>query len=190
MHYHIQNTELILNPVTKQTEILCEDKIVDIRAADHIIINGDSAPPGNSYCPIYIVGSNHLQTEVHQCKPLNSKKITNENFIEECKKATDQNDIFILYTVAELSNSFKLPPMSAIIYKKNWKNYFAERCFNYIIGPPDINSITYTQLTGIQGIGKTYAKNILIERKKCPFSNIDDCSQRTKIPCKILEPFF
>ena len=139
------------------TEILCENGPINIAKADHVIINAYAAPFGDSFCPIYMVESNSLQTEVHQCKLLRSKNITQENFYYECKKAASTNDVFILYTTAS-SNELKLPLMSVIVHKNNWNEYFGPfsgRCYNYAMGPPDINSATFTQLTGFKGSWET-----------------------------------
>ncbi|CAG8485785.1 16152_t:CDS:2 [Funneliformis mosseae] len=79
--------------------------------------------------------------------------ISQKNFEEEYIKATSSGDIFIFYTSA-FSQQLELQPMSA---KRNWKEYFspfAGRCYNYAMGPPDINKATFTQLTGIEGIAK------------------------------------
>jgi hypothetical protein len=54
------------------------------------------------------------------------------------------------------------------------------------MGPPDINEVTFTQLTGMNQIGK----NVMEVRGKRKFSNIEDCNKKIKIPRQYLEPLF
>ncbi|CAG8580579.1 16609_t:CDS:2 [Acaulospora morrowiae] len=169
-------------------KILCHDGEVDVTKARHIIINES----GDSFCSIKMVGTELLQTETHQCK-LVKQAISQEIFKDEHEKATSPGDTFILYTTAS-SEKLKLhQPMSAIVSKDNWEKYFgsfAGRCYNYAMGPPNLNEATYTQLTGINFIGEARARIIMEERNKRKFSGIDDCERRTKIPRTYLEPFF
>jgi len=174
------------------TKILCQKKIVDIKEAEYIIINAPSAESGDSFCMIKIVGTELLKTETHQCK-LVKQPISQEKYKDEYEKATSPGDTFILYTSASSKNFELHQPMSAIIGKDNWEEYFgtfAGRCYNYAMGPPDINEASYTQLTGINFIAEARAATILKERSKRKFSGIDDCESRTKIPRTYLEPFF
>ncbi|CAG8483219.1 9293_t:CDS:2 [Funneliformis caledonium] len=92
-------------------------------------------------------------------------------FEEEYNKATSSGDIFIFYTSAFCQN-LELQPMSAIVNKENWKEYFgpfAGRCYNYAMGPPDINKATFTQLTGFEKIAKKRARIIMEERDRVEF---------------------
>lgn len=173
-------------------KIVCQKEIVDIKEAEHIIINAPSAESGDSFCMIKMVGTEPLKTETHQCK-LVKQTISQEKFNNECKKATSPGDTFILYTSASSKNLELHQPMSAIVSKDNWEEYFgffAGRCYNYAMGPPDINEATYTQLTGIVNIGKANATKIMEERNKRKFSDVNDCNKRTRISLGYLDPFF
>ncbi|CAI2183769.1 1785_t:CDS:1, partial [Funneliformis geosporum] len=176
----------------QDAKILCQHGDVDVTNARHIIINALSAESGDSFCPIQMVGNEQLKTETHQCK-LVKQIISQESFKDEHEKATSPGDIFILYTSASSKKLELHQPMSAIVCKDNWEEYFgsfAGRCYNYAMGPPNINEATYTQLTGIDFIAEARARTIMEERNKRKFSGIDDCLSRTKIPHIFLEPFF
>ncbi|CAG8601927.1 6732_t:CDS:2 [Acaulospora morrowiae] len=199
----IYNRELTLKQSVKKVstmsgnykqgvKILCQDEEVDVAKARHIIINASNAEYGDSFCSIKMVGTELLQTETHQCK-LVKQTISQERFNDEYKKATSPGDIFILYTSASSKKLVPSQPMSAIVCKDNWEEYFgsfAGRCYNYAMEPPNLNEATYTQLTGINFIGEARARIIMEERNKRKFSGIDDCERRTKIPRTYLEPFF
>ncbi|CAG8448871.1 8972_t:CDS:2 [Acaulospora morrowiae] len=195
----IYNRELILEQSVKRVstksgnykqsvKILCQDGEIDVTKASHILINES----GDSFCSIKMVGTELLQTETHQCK-LVKQIISQERFKDEHEKATSSGDTFVLYTL-ESSKKLELhQPMTAIVSKDNWEEYFgsfARRCYNYAMEPPNLNEATYTQLTGINFIGEARARIIMEERNKCEFSGIDDCERRTKIPRTYLEPFF
>lgn len=118
----------------------CEKETIDFKEAKHIIINAAGAESGDSFCPIKRVGIELLKTETHQCK-LVKKAITQEIFNNEYEKATSPGDTFILYTLAP-SENLKLRPMSAIISKDNWEEYFgsfARRCYNYAMKRPTLS---------------------------------------------------
>ncbi|CAG8702519.1 13720_t:CDS:2, partial [Funneliformis mosseae] len=92
-------------------------------------------------------------------KLLREQSISQKIFEEEYNNATSSGDIFIFYTSASCQK-LELQPMSAIVNKENWKEYFgtfAGRCYNYVMGPPVINKATFTQLSEIEKI----AKNVL-----------------------------
>ncbi|RHZ89391.1 hypothetical protein Glove_15g40 [Diversispora epigaea] len=140
----------------------------------------------------YKQGTELLQTETHQCK-LVKQIISQERFKYEHEKAMNPGDAFILYTSTSSKKLELHQPMSAIVSKDNWEEYFgsfAGRCYNYAMEPPNLNEATYTQLTGINFIAEARARIIMEERNKCKFSGIDDCERRTKIPRTYLEPFF
>ncbi|RHZ64406.1 hypothetical protein Glove_325g15 [Diversispora epigaea] len=173
-------------------KILCQGGEVDVTEARRIIINAPSAESGDSFCSIKMVGTELLQTETHQCK-LVKQIISQERFKDEHEKATSPGDTFILYTSASSKKLELHQPMSAIVSKDNWEEYFgsfAGRCYNYAMEPPNLNEATYTQLTGINFIAEARARIIMEERNKREFSGIDDCERRTKIPRTYLEPFF
>ncbi|CAG8787843.1 36376_t:CDS:2, partial [Gigaspora margarita] len=176
----------------QDTKILCQTKEVDIAEAKHIVINAPCAKYSDSFCPIKMVNTGQLRIETHKCKLLKDS-ISQQKFDDEYKKATSEGDIFILYTSTSCKELELQNPMSAIISKENWKEYFgpfAGRCYNSAMGPPDINKATYTQLTGIEKIGKERAITIMKERKRFEFSDKEDFSTRTKIPRQELDPFF
>ncbi|CAG8713490.1 11753_t:CDS:2, partial [Funneliformis caledonium] len=108
--------------------------------------------------PSAIVDSNRsCFTEIHQCKLVKS----------------DVND-----------NMFK----NELIDKDVWDIYFgpfSERALRYAINfPPIANRATFSELTGINGIGKIRA-NIIIQN--LPYNNLDDCYQKTNIPINLLQ---
>ncbi|CAG8534814.1 6778_t:CDS:2 [Acaulospora morrowiae] len=148
----------------QDTKILCQTEEVDIAEANQIVINAPNAKYSDSFCPIKMANT-----------------------------VTSQGDIFILYTSTSCKGLELRNPMSAIIGKENWKEYFgpfARRCYNYAMGPPDINKATYTQLTGIEKIGKERAITLMKERKRLEFTDKEDCNTRTKISRQDLDPFF
>ncbi|CAG8577635.1 530_t:CDS:2 [Funneliformis caledonium] len=176
----------------QNANILCQKGRVNLTNASHIIINASAAKFGDSFCSIYMAETKQLQTEAHQCKLLREQSISQKIYEEEYNKATSSGDIFILYT-SESCQNLELQPMSAIVNKENWKEYFgpfAGRCYNYAMGPPDINKATFTQLTGIEKIAKKRARIIMEERDRVEFFDIDDCERRTIIPRQYIEPFF
>ncbi|CAG8506857.1 10465_t:CDS:2, partial [Acaulospora colombiana] len=164
----IYNRELTLEQSVKRVstksgnykqdvKILCQDGEVDVTEARHIIINAPSAESGDSFCSIEMVGTGLLQTETHQCK-LVKQIISQERFKDEHEKATSPGDTFILYTSTSSEKLEPHQPMSAIVSKENWEEYFgsfAGRCYNYAMELPNLNEATYTQLTGKNFIGET-----------------------------------
>ncbi|CAG8675082.1 756_t:CDS:1, partial [Paraglomus occultum] len=80
----------------------------------------------------------------------------------------------------------ELPNNSGIVDKQNWQDYFgpfAGRSYIYAMeGPPDVNTATRTQLELTEGIGKTYGKRIVDERKVKLFSTIEEVQPRCGIP--------
>ncbi|CAI2193459.1 4055_t:CDS:1, partial [Funneliformis geosporum] len=161
----------------------------------YCVINAPGAPAGDSF--VYGINLRDLNesptaiikvNEVHQCKLLKKSTINQQDFEKEQLKAAGKQDIFILFTCGE--SRVNLSNTSAIIDKSNWENYFgpfAGRAFTYAnTEPPNANTASMTQLTGISGIGKKYAEKILETRKRKLFDNLDDCHKRTKTPRKVL----
>ncbi|CAG8551668.1 12974_t:CDS:2 [Funneliformis caledonium] len=106
------------------------------------------------YCRLNYYKRRHISSKL-----LREQSISQKIFEEEYNNTTSSGDIFIFYTSASCQK-LDLQPMSAIVNKENWKEYFgpfAGRCYNYAMGPPDINKATFTQLSGIEKI----AKNVL-----------------------------
>ncbi|CAG8456874.1 1471_t:CDS:2 [Acaulospora colombiana] len=125
----------------QDVKILCQDGEVDVTEARHIIINAPNAESGDSFCSIKMAGTGLLQTETHQCK-LVKQIISQERFKDEHEKATSPEDTFILCTSASSEKLEPHQPMSAIVSKDNWEEYFgsfAGRCYNYAREPPNVN---------------------------------------------------
>ncbi|RGB35999.1 hypothetical protein C1646_741943 [Rhizophagus diaphanus] len=177
-----RNIPLSLNKVTHQlstkssvysanTTVTCkrgDDQInIDLKDASACIINGSSAPAGDSFCPIYFANSSQLHTESHQCKCLKSKIVNQTTFNEVHEKACDKDDIFILYTCGR-----SIVERRAFLLVENDK-------FN-------TNNCTRTELTSIYGIGPKRA--LLLESMR-PYDDLEDCINKTKIPHKYLINF-
>ncbi|PKC54715.1 hypothetical protein RhiirA1_505747 [Rhizophagus irregularis] len=170
-----------------------DDQIdIDLTDASVCIINGWSAPAGNSFCPIYLVGSTQqsqntvFHTECHQYK---STIVNQTTFNEEYKKASDKGDVFLLYTCGP-SNVSNLPLLSAIVDHNNWKLYFGpfvERAF--LLARSDkfnINNCSKSEMTSIYGIGSKRADLLMNNR---PYHDLEDCIARTNIPHNFLINF-
>ncbi|PKB95212.1 hypothetical protein RhiirA5_475730 [Rhizophagus irregularis] len=170
-----------------------DDQIdIDLTDASVCIINGWSAPAGNSFCPIYLVGSTQqsqntvFHTECHQYK---STIVNQTTFNEEYKKASDKGDVFLLYTCGP-SNVSNLPLLSAIVDHNNWKLYFGPfvgRAF--LLARSDkfnINNCSKSEMTSIYGIGSKRADLLMNNR---PYHDLEDCIARTNIPHNFLINF-
>ncbi|RGB30967.1 hypothetical protein C1646_276735 [Rhizophagus diaphanus] len=157
---------------------------LDLEGASACIINGSSAPAGDSFCPIYFGNSPQFHIESHQCKCLKSTTVNQKTFDEEREKACDKDDVFILYT-CECSNVTSLPSLSAIVDRDCWKSYFgpfAGRAFLLVQNKPfNVNNAKPSELTSVTGIGPICAKLLIQERQKSPFDNLEDCFNRTRI---------
>ncbi|CAG8663658.1 10780_t:CDS:2 [Funneliformis caledonium] len=167
-----------------------DDQInLNLEDASACIINGSSAPAGDSFCPIYFANTPQLHIESHQCKCLKSTTVNQTTFHEEREKACDKDDIFILYTCGS-SNVTRLPPLSAIVDCDRWKLYFgpfAGRAFLLVQSDKfNINNCSKSELTSICGIGPKRAD--LLESMR-PYDDLEDCIYKTKIPRKFLINF-
>jgi hypothetical protein len=167
-----------------------DDQInIDLTDASVCIINGSSAPAGDSFCPIYFANSPQLHTESHQCKCLKSKTVNKTTFNEEREKACDNDDIFILYTCGR-SNVESLSPLSAIVDCDCWKPYFGPfvgRAFHLVKSDKfNANSCTISELTSNYGIGPKRALELESHR---PYNDLEDCFNKTKIPRQFLINF-
>ncbi|CAI2182777.1 11195_t:CDS:2, partial [Funneliformis geosporum] len=162
---------------------------INLEDASACIINGSSAPAGDSFCPIYFANSSQLHIESQQCKCLKSTMVNQAMFNEERKKACDNNDIFILYTCGR-SNVESLSPLSAIVDRDCWKPYFGPfvgRAFLLVENDKfNANNCTITQLTSVFGIGIKRAK--LLESMR-PYDDLEDCFNKTGIFRKFLINF-
>ncbi|CAG8520200.1 1261_t:CDS:2, partial [Funneliformis mosseae] len=146
----------------------------------------------DSFCSIYMAETKTITNGDTSVQIIEGTKHFSKGFEEEYNKATSSGDIFIFYTSASCQN-LELQPMSAIVNKECWKEYFGPfsgRCYNYAMGPPDINKATFTQLTGFEKIAKKRARIIMEERVRVEFFDINYCERRTKIPRQYIEPFF
>ncbi|CAG8742939.1 2705_t:CDS:2, partial [Funneliformis caledonium] len=103
----------------------------NLENASACIINGSSASFGDSFCLVHFANSPQLYIESHQTKCLKSQTVSQQVFNEEYEKASDKDDIFLLYTCGS-SNVTRLSPLSAIVDCDCWKLYFgpfAEKAF-------------------------------------------------------------
>jgi hypothetical protein len=134
---------------------------LNLEDASVCIINGSSAPAGDSFCPIYFANSSQLHIKSQQCKCLKATTVNQTTFNEEREKACDKDDIFILYTCGR-SNVESLSPLSAIVDRDCWKPYFGPfvgRAFLLVENDKfNANNCTRTQLTSVFGIGVRRAK--------------------------------
>ncbi|CAB4435665.1 unnamed protein product [Rhizophagus irregularis] len=172
-----------------------DDQIdIDLTDASVCIINGSSAPAGDSFCPIYFAGSTQqsrpvLHIECQQSKCYKLKTVNQATFDEEYEKASDEGDVFLLYTCGS-SNVPKLPRLSAIVDRGCWKLYFGPfvgRAF--LLAHSDkfnINNCSKSEMTSIYGIGSKRADLLMSNR---PYCNLEDCIARTNIPRNFLINF-
>jgi len=161
----------------------------DLIDASACIINGSSAPAGDSFCPIYFANSSKLHIESHQCKCLKLTTVNQTKFDEEREKACDKDDIFILYTCGR-SNVENLSPLSAIVDRDCWKPYFGPfvgRAFLIVENDKfNANNCTISELTSVFGIGVKRAKLLKSLR---PYDDLEDCFNKTRISRKFLINF-
>ncbi|GES91209.1 crinkler (CRN) family protein, putative [Rhizophagus clarus] len=127
--------------------------------------------------------------ESHQCKCLKSTIVSQKTFDQEREKASDKDDIFILYTRGR-SDVKNLPSLSAIVDCDCWKSYFGPfvgRAF-LLVGSDkfNINNCTRSELTSIFGIGVKRAE--LLESLR-PYNDLEDCFNKTRISRKFLINF-
>ncbi|CAG8753632.1 8303_t:CDS:1, partial [Gigaspora rosea] len=169
-----------------------ENGTIDATDGQHLILNSEDAPAGNVFCYIAeetSTGQEKNITEVLQLKKHDNKtSISLNEYLEERSKAAGVNDIFLLLTTGKSQIDIsQLPARSGIVHQNNWKEYFgpfAGRAFIYAnIEPPDINTVSRSWLSGIDGIGRKYADLIIKNR---PYQSLEDCHQKTGISHKIL----
>ncbi|CAB5363761.1 unnamed protein product [Rhizophagus irregularis] len=158
-----------------------DDQInLNLEVASACIINGSNARAGDSFCPIYFATSPQLHIESQQCK-LVKETVSQQKFNEEREKASDKDDIFILYTHAPSSVEI-LPPLSAIVDHDCWKSYFGPfvgRAFLLVKSDKfNANNCTTSELTSVFGIGLERA-NLL--KSKRPYVDLEDCFNKTRI---------
>ncbi|KAK3821633.1 MAG: hypothetical protein J3Q66DRAFT_154461 [Benniella sp.] len=195
---------------TKSTEhskmlsprIRCSNADVDVRQGTHCIINAPSASSGDSFLGLSVPhgedflglsvphGEDFLGlkapssfcTEVHQCKLVNSDN-DRIDFQAEREKAACCDDFFILFTTQSRLD-VELPPLSGIVDKSNWEQYFgpfAGRAFVYAtVGPLDINQANRSDLKRMAGVGEAKADKIIEERGKRPFDSYEDAIHRLR----------
>ncbi|CAI2187981.1 9216_t:CDS:2, partial [Funneliformis geosporum] len=141
---------------TKTRKIICEDSVVNVREGKYCIINGGSAPHGDSFLSLDQSRKNN-PNEVHQAKKWKTSRINRKLYYDEREKSAGDRDFFILFTTGE-SDNFDLPENSGIVDKSNWNNYFgpfAGRAYNYaIVGALDINTATTTELMTVYDLGE------------------------------------
>ncbi|RIB14549.1 hypothetical protein C2G38_2095584 [Gigaspora rosea] len=168
----------------KDSMVQCENGQINVFEGRHCIINCCSAPAGDSFCGVRFNSNNYCFTEIHQCKLVKSD-VKDNMFKMERQKAADKNDYFILFTTGRCTAN--LTWLSGVVDKDVWDEYFGPfsgRAFRYAINsPPAANRATFSELTGINGIG-TIRANMIIQKR--PYNNLDDCYQKTNIPKNLL----
>ncbi|CAB4423970.1 unnamed protein product [Rhizophagus irregularis] len=163
----------------KNKKILCEDSEVNVREGKHCIINGGSAPHGDSFLGLDQSRKDNVNpNEVHQTKKWKVAKITKKLYYDERKKSAGDKDFFILFTTSK-TEDFDIPMNSGIVDESNWNDYFGPfsgRAYNYaIVGALDINNATTTELMTIYDLGEVTANNIITKR---PFNSMEE--ERTR----------
>ncbi|KAL1914123.1 uncharacterized protein VTP21DRAFT_11747 [Calcarisporiella thermophila] len=170
-------------------EVKCEYATVNIRDCKFCVLNGSSASAGDAFLGLDTGPGSTPINEVHQYKHLKTQIMNENRFKTERDKAASANDFFFLFTTAKDCN-FRIPERSGIIDGNNWAKYFgpfAGRAYLYAIeGPLNINSAKRHDLLRMDGIGKTYADQII---KKRPFVDIEDAKAKTNIPERVLKRF-
>src|SRR5688572_8760915 len=102
----------------KTRKIVCEDSVVNVREGKYCIINGGSAPYGDSFLGLDQSRKNN-PNEVHQTKKWNKSRINRKLYYDEREKSAGDRDFFILFTTGE-SDDFDHPENSGIVDKSNW----------------------------------------------------------------------
>jgi hypothetical protein len=100
-------------------------------------------------------------------------------FDNEHEKTTDKDDVFILYTCRS-SNVGKFSSLS------HWRSYFGPFAGRAFLLARSDQLMSTSELTSVTGIGKVHANRLISERSTRPFSGLEDCYERTKIPRNIL----
>ncbi|CAG8578879.1 10620_t:CDS:2 [Ambispora gerdemannii] len=186
------NTEIYNQHLQLEKAIVmqCEEGPVD-KTGKYCIINASNAAAGDCFIPgmhLRRKSKDYCSTEVHQCKLLKNSSVNQITYEEERQKTANKEDIFILYTSGK--SEVDLPKLSAIVDRDCWDAYFgpfAGRTFHYAkMMPLNANKATFTQLTGVKGIGTVRANELIRNR---PFENLDDCVRKTNIPRNIVESF-
>ncbi|KAF9156216.1 hypothetical protein BGX20_004293, partial [Mortierella sp. AD010] len=163
-----------------------EHNNVHVREGRHCIVNGQSAPYGDSFLGL---DTDPFRMEVHQCKLTTSG---DTDYLVERTKAASEDDFFILFTSKDRLN-VELPPLSGIVDGSNWKEYFgpfAGKAFIFAtVGALDINTATRKDLKRMRGIGKKIAQSIIGERTKKYFESLEDACERLPKYRRLLRDF-
>ncbi|KAL1919137.1 uncharacterized protein VTP21DRAFT_2519 [Calcarisporiella thermophila] len=169
--------------------VKCEFNTVNVREGRHCILNGTSAPYGDSFLGLDLGSKDEFLSEVHQYKHFSVSRLSKELYQRERDKAVSYSDFFILYTTNDAGN-FELPERSGIVDKTNWLDYFgpfAGRAYRFaVVGPLDINSAKRGDILRVGGIGQSYAERIIGKR---PFKDLADAMAKTDIPESLLKKF-
>eukprot|EP00026_Physarum_polycephalum_P003633 Phypoly_transcript_03646.p1 GENE.Phypoly_transcript_03646~~Phypoly_transcript_03646.p1 ORF type:complete len:709 (+),score=64.53 Phypoly_transcript_03646:245-2371(+) len=156
------------------------------------IHNGESAPAGDGFGAVCRQDSTIIH-KVFQDKCYKTT-ISRKDFDTEYKKAvTEGVDIFVFFTSGGLQSDFftkPLPPLSAIVSKAQFKDYFgifAGRAFLH--AKVNINKATRAQLQEIPQIGPKSADKILKARENGNFIDRTDFETRTGLQNTIKRQF-
>ncbi|KAI8598234.1 hypothetical protein EDD21DRAFT_193182 [Dissophora ornata] len=167
-----KSTGNLSNTWTIQTE----HSQVNIHEGKHCIVNGTSAPYGDSFLGL---DAEPFCTEVHQCKLVMDAH--GVDYLSERNKAASDRDFFILYT-SKGKLDVELPVLSGVVDRSNWTQYFgpfAGRAFIFAtVGALDINLASRKDIKRMKGIGKKKAEAIIKERTKRDFDSLQDADQR------------
>jgi len=103
--------------------IQCEMENVDITACRHIILNGESALAGDSFCCVRLGEGGYLR-EIHQCKLVSGGALTRTIMEAERKKAARDEDYFLIFSTYDTVALANIPPMTGIVVRENFRDYF------------------------------------------------------------------
>ncbi|KAJ1540256.1 hypothetical protein HK096_011144 [Nowakowskiella sp. JEL0078] len=170
----------------KTLKVPYEQGVVNASECGYYIVNAPGAAAGDGFCGLKKEDGAVIH-EVHQAKLLQND-FNEESFNIEREKAVTKEDYFILFTTSTYTGN--IPNFSAVVDTTVWYEYFgpfAGRAFLWTQKKPLANLAPFSVLTSVDYISEKRARCIQVERDKRKFTDIDDCSRRTKIPQKFLK---
>lgn len=190
---------------------------IDWTQCRHLLLNGKGAPFGDTVFIVEVVDKkiakkyfgrpvDKIIISGQQKWDYNGEDFPLQTAIEEHQKALDTaaNEkipnnygiITVIFTTQEFpkENIKKISKDILIIYQDNFKNYYGpfSTCSSFSVAQncnPNFADIQHLKV--LEGVGEETAKQIVFERRKRPFSDIDDFCERVpqikkpKLKCKV-----
>eukprot|EP01120_Amphizonella_sp_Union-15-10_P012949 TRINITY_DN5906_c0_g1_i1.p1 TRINITY_DN5906_c0_g1~~TRINITY_DN5906_c0_g1_i1.p1 ORF type:complete len:300 (-),score=21.15 TRINITY_DN5906_c0_g1_i1:47-946(-) len=161
------------------------------------VLNAPSSNSGDGCCVLSLKSGKNI-CEVHQYKYVKGTYDSGQYRIER-KKAADTTDVFLMFSVYNIEPKENVPLSEncGLLSKSTFNSYFgpfAGRAFFLDkVQTPNINEAPYFHLLNVHGVGEVLAENIVTERGKRKFSDMDDAFKRlNKFPrfsIELLEKF-